>query len=70
MLVGDLTKGGSADSLGHHLWVRSRLFDILSDQSDIDQPLCEECTDALLDQMDHQLRIAEDECRDYKYVNL
>jgi len=41
------------------------LFDILSDQSDVDHPLCEECADFVIDQMDHQLRILEDECRDY-----
>jgi beclin 1 len=41
------------------------LFDILSDQSDVDHPLCEECADFVIDQMDHQLRVLEDECRDY-----
>lgn len=43
----------------------SELFDILSDQSDVDHPLCEECADFVIDQMDHQLRLLEDECRDY-----
>lgn len=41
------------------------MFDILSDQSDVNHPLCEECADFVIDQMDHQLRILEDECRDY-----
>lgn len=48
------------------LKVTGALFDIMSEQSDIDHPLCEECTDNLLDQMDQQLRIAEDECKEYR----
>ncbi|KAG1681732.1 Beclin-1 [Nymphon striatum] len=43
-----------------------KLFDIMSDQSDIDHPLCEECTDALLNYMDQQLEVVEKECDDYK----
>lgn len=42
-----------------------QLFDILSDQSDVDHPLCEECADFVIDQMDHQLRQLEDESKDY-----
>jgi len=38
----------------------------MSGQTDIDHPLCEECTDTLLDQLDEQLRTAEDELKDYK----
>ena len=41
------------------------MFDVMSAQSDIDHPLCEECTDTLLDQLDQQLRITEDELKDY-----
>ncbi|XP_076313148.1 beclin-1-like Atg6 isoform X1 [Tachypleus tridentatus] len=65
LMVGD-SSAGTTESLGHHLRVTSRLFDIMSDQSDVDHPLCEECTDSLLDQMDQQLKIAEDECKDYR----
>ena len=46
--------------------VTSHLFDIMSGQSSIDHPLCEECTDTLLDQLDKQLKITEDELKDYK----
>ena len=42
-----------------------QLFDILSDQSDVDHPLCEECADFVIDQMDHQLRQLEDESKEY-----
>lgn len=45
-----------------------QLFDILSDQSDIDHPLCEECADFVIDQMDSQLAVLEKEykeCADY-----
>lgn len=37
----------------------------MSGQSDIDHPLCEECTDTLLDQLDHQLKVTTDELNDY-----
>lgn len=47
------------------LKVTSRLFDIMSGHSSIDHPLCEECTDALLDQLDQQLKITDDELKDY-----
>lgn len=56
----------SVESLGHIMQLTARLFDIMSDQSDVDHPLCEECTDVLLNQMDHQLKIVEDECEEYK----
>ena len=48
------------------LKVTSILFDIMSGHSNIDHPLCEECTDTLLDQLDQQLKITDDELKDYK----
>lgn len=42
-----------------------QLFDILSDQSDVDHPLCEECADIVIDRMDEQLRQLEDESKEY-----
>ncbi|XP_050418102.1 beclin-1 [Patella vulgata] len=57
---------GSMDNLSHRLKVTACLFDIMSGQSEVDHPLCEECTDSLLDQLDNQLKITEDECRDYR----
>ncbi|KAK1794443.1 hypothetical protein P4O66_011310 [Electrophorus voltai] len=47
-------------------WVTSDLFDIMSGQTDVDHPLCEECTDTLLDHLDTQLNITENECQNYK----
>lgn len=38
----------------------------MSGQSEVDHPLCEECTDTLLDHLDEQLKITEDELKDYK----
>lgn len=46
----------------------SDLFDIMSGQTDVDHPLCEECTDTLLDHLDTQLNITENECQNYKCV--
>ncbi|KAJ7388935.1 Beclin-1 [Desmophyllum pertusum] len=56
----------NTENLSHRLKVTSQLFDIMSGQSSIDHPLCEECTDTLLEQLDQQLKITEDELKDYK----
>ena len=54
---------------GKDLKLQIQLFDILSDQSDIDHPLCEDCANFVLKQMDYHLKILEDECADYsKYM--
>lgn len=49
-----------------HFQVTGDLFDIMSGQTDVDHPLCEECTDTLLDQLDTQLNVTENECQNYK----
>lgn len=54
------------ESISRRLRVNVELFDILSGQSEIDHPLCEECTDALLDKLDFELKSAEDECKVYR----
>nr|KAG5713545.1 hypothetical protein BaRGS_024593 [Batillaria attramentaria] len=64
-LLGE-TGPGSMENLSHRLKVSSVLFDIMSGQSEVDHPLCEECTDTLLDRLDQQLKLTEDECRDYR----
>ncbi len=38
---------------------------MLSGQADIDHPLCEECTDTLLDELDIRLATAEAEAAEY-----
>ncbi|KAG1472965.1 hypothetical protein G6F56_001226 [Rhizopus delemar] len=43
------------NSLSHRLKVANRLFDIMSSQSDVDHPLCQECTDMLLEALEKQL---------------
>lgn len=64
LVVGDIISSTSGH--GNSMHVSSTLFDLMSNQSDIDHPLCEACTDTLLDQMDQQLKIAEDECKKYR----
>ncbi|KAL8618007.1 hypothetical protein ACOMHN_040231 [Nucella lapillus] len=64
-LLGE-TSTGNMGSLSHRLMVCGVLFDIMSDQSEIDHPLCEECTDHLLDKLDQELKQTEDECTDYR----
>lgn len=65
-LIGEASDGGTMENLSRRLKVTSDLFDIMSGQTDIDHPLCEECTDTLLDHLDTQLSITENECQNYK----
>lgn len=62
MLISD---GKETQSLGTTLKARADLFDYLSSNSEIDHPLCDECTDTLLELMDQQLKLAENEWNDY-----
>ncbi|KAG8446614.1 hypothetical protein GDO86_014169 [Hymenochirus boettgeri] len=65
-LIGEASDGGTMENLSRRLKVTGDLFDIMSGQTDVDHPLCEECTDTLLDQLDTQLNITETECQNYK----
>jgi len=62
-LVGE---SGQAATMSHRLKVTSELFDMLSDNSQVDHPLCEECTDALLQSMEQQLELAEQDSQEYQ----
>lgn len=62
-LVGE---SGQACSLSHRLKVTSQLFDMLSDNSTVDHPLCEECTDTLLQSLEQQLELAEQDSQEYQ----
>lgn len=62
MLISD---GKESQTLNATLKARAELFDNLSSNSEIDHPLCDECTDTLLELMDNQLKIAENEWNDY-----
>ncbi|XP_003935438.4 beclin-2 [Saimiri boliviensis] len=42
------------------------IFDIVSGQEDVDHPLCEECTDSLLEQLDLRLALTEAESQNYQ----
>ena len=42
------------------------LFDMLSDNSSIDHPLCEECTDTMLQSLESQLEQAEQDSQQYQ----
>ncbi|KAG7268042.1 hypothetical protein CRUP_000225 [Coryphaenoides rupestris] len=60
-LIGEASDGGTMENLSRRLKVTSDLFDIMSGQTDVDHPLCEECTDTLLDHLDTQLNITEND---------
>ncbi|XP_059992069.1 beclin-1 isoform X4 [Lagenorhynchus albirostris] len=65
-LIGEASDGGTMENLSRRFQVTGDLFDIMSGQTDVDHPLCEECTDTLLDQLDTQLNVTENECQNYK----
>ncbi|CAI9172442.1 unnamed protein product [Rangifer tarandus platyrhynchus] len=65
-LIGEASDGNTMENLSRRLKVTGDLFDIMSGQTDVDHPLCEECTDTLLDQLDTQLNVTENECQNYK----
>lgn len=52
--------------LGREMRISGKLFDILSEKSIVDHPLCEECADSLIDKMDQKLKNLEEECKDYR----
>uniref|UniRef100_A0A023FZR2 Putative beclin-like protein n=2 Tax=Amblyomma TaxID=6942 RepID=A0A023FZR2_AMBPA len=66
MLIGESSVAAVDTTISHKLDVETRLFELMTNQSAVDTPFCEECTDNLLDQMERQLDLAEDECKDYK----
>ncbi|KZT10715.1 APG6-domain-containing protein [Laetiporus sulphureus 93-53] len=49
------TKHPSPSPLSHHLRSTLRLFNLLSSRTDLDHPLCAECTDILLSELTRQL---------------
>ncbi|CAB3360579.1 Hypothetical predicted protein [Cloeon dipterum] len=63
MLVGG---DGEYEGFSHHYKVNAALFDALSNNSEIDHPLCEECTDSILELLKRQVEQTENEQRDYK----
>ena len=44
----------------------AKLFDMLSDNSSVDHPLCEECTDTLLLRLEQLLEQAEQDSQQYQ----
>lgn len=69
--VKHITTHCDQQDLNYKLQVTSRLFDILTDQSGIKHPLCEDCADFLIDQMDSKLQKIEDECKEFRdYLSL
>ncbi|KAL5278961.1 BECN1 family protein [Megaselia abdita] len=59
------TDGKEANTLSAELKRKSELYDYISQNSTIDHPLCDECVDWLLEQMERQLKIAEHEHNEY-----
>lgn len=62
---GSDSTNGSEQHLSKKMKMTAFLFDFINSKMEVDHPLCEECTDAILDAMDQQLKVVQDECRDY-----
>ncbi|EHH15909.1 hypothetical protein EGK_02076 [Macaca mulatta] len=62
-LLGEL---GAMQTLSSIQKAAGDIFDIVSGQEDVDHPLCEECTDSLLEQLDIQLALTEAESQNYQ----
>lgn len=62
MLISDENE---VDLLSHQFQTRAVLFDHLSGSSDIDHPLCDECTDYLIDFLEQQLEATQKDYDDY-----
>jgi beclin 1 len=61
---------GGGGNLGHATAMMGNLFDtICEDAAAIDHPMCQECTDKLLDCMDQQLHQLEEDCKEYKNLS-
>lgn len=65
-LEGHGRPGGGTGVDSHKLKVRAELFDKLSNHSDINHPMCTECTDSLIEMVDTKLRLAEEDRVDFE----
>jgi len=61
----DSGQGAEHHHLSQKMKMSAFLFDFINKQMEVGHPLCEECTDAILDAMDQQLKLVQNECRDY-----
>ena len=50
---------GTGGALGVRLRAEAELFDIISNNGEVDHPLCEECTDTIMEIMDQQVVFAK-----------
>ncbi|KAI8149259.1 autophagy protein Apg6-domain-containing protein [Fennellomyces sp. T-0311] len=53
--VAEDTDATRNNSLSHRLRVAGRLFNVMSSRSSVDHPMCQECTDMLLESLEKQL---------------
>jgi len=61
-----LEQDPNVECLSYKVKLSTELFDIMSGASDIDHPICEECTDNLLDLLNDKLVSTENELEGYK----
>lgn len=63
--TGEESSHGEHHHLSQKMKMSAFLFDFINKQMEVSHPLCEECTDSILDAMDQQLKLIQNECRDY-----
>ncbi|KAJ8963834.1 hypothetical protein NQ314_005349 [Rhamnusium bicolor] len=61
-----LISNENIDLLGFKYKIKAALFDIVSGNSNIDHPLCDECADKLIEILDEQLKITQEDYDDYR----
>ncbi|XP_062031064.1 beclin-1-like [Lepus europaeus] len=64
--IREASGGGTIENLSQRLEVTGDLSDIKSGQTCVYHPLCEECTNTFLDQLDTQLNVTKHECQNHK----
>nr|CAB3225355.1 beclin-1 [Phallusia mammillata] len=60
------TNGVSMETLSHGMKTIVRLFDIVSGNSNMEHPLCEECTETLVEQLKRESDRCTEECDQYR----
>ena len=64
-MVGD---AGQNVSLGNKLKKTAELFDIISNNGDVDHPLCEECTDTLLERLVYPIETVKESRKNQNFL--
>lgn len=65
MIIDNNIEVNAMNSLSENLRMRAKLFEHLTSISQINHPVCTDCSDFLLEMMDQQLKLAERDWKEY-----